>query len=149
MSVGQLCTRIVATATPKECVRVAAHRMSVNDVGTLVVVDGVDAQYPVGFVTDRDIALRCVAGDLDPDVATVADIMSRPIDTIDESASIEDAMTRMATYGRRRIIVTGEQGTLVGVLSLDDVLEHLTRELQPVHQLLDKQQPRFPSQVDV
>ncbi len=144
MSVGQLCTRVVATAVSGECVRVAARRMAVNDVGTLVVVDKDDPSQPVGMLTDRDIAIRCVAGELDPDDATVAEVMSRPIDTIDESAPIEDAMTRMATYGRRRLIVTGERGNVVGMLSLDDVLYHLTQELQPVSRLLEQQQPRFP-----
>lgn len=144
MSVGQLCTRVVATAAPKELVRAAARRMAVNDVGTLVVVDDTDATQAVGILTDRDIAVRCVAGQLDPDVAVVEDVMTQPVETIDQSAPLEEAMTRMATFGRRRLIVTGERGVLVGLLSLDDVLDHLTRELQPVGQLLNKQQPRFP-----
>ena len=144
MSVGQLCTRVVATAAPRELVRAAARRMAVNDVGTLVVVDDTDATQAVGILTDRDIAVRCVAGQLDPDVAVVGDVMTQPVETIDQSAPLEEAMTRMATFGRRRLIVTGERGVLVGLLSLDDVLDHLTRELQPVGQLLNKQQPRFP-----
>ena len=144
MSVGQLCTRVVATAAPRELVRAAARRMAVNDVGTLVVVDETDATLAVGILTDRDIAVRCVAAQLDPDVATVADVMTQPVETVDQSAPLEEAMTRMASFGHRRLIVTGERGALVGLLSLDDVLEHLTRELQPVGHLLDKQQPRFP-----
>ena len=145
MSVGRIASQVVAVAAPGESVRVAAHRMAVNDVGTLVVVDTQDPSQPVGMLTDRDIAVRCVAGELDPDVATVADVMTQPIDTIDEAAPVEEAVTRMATYGRRRLIVTGEHGRLVGVLSLDDVFGHLTRELQPVAELLDRQQPHFPS----
>lgn len=144
MSVGQLCTRVVATAAPGETVRAAARRMAVNDVGTLVVVDEADATQTVGILTDRDIAVRCVAGHLDPDVAVVGDVMTQPVETIDQSAPLEEALSRMAAFGHRRLIVTGEQGALVGLLSLDDALEYLTRELQPVGQLLDKQQPRFP-----
>ena len=145
MSVGQLCTRVVATAVPNETIRAAARRMAVNDVGTLVVLDETDATQAVGILTDRDIAVRGVAGVLDPDVATVGDVMTQPVETVDESTPLEEAMNRMAAFGGRRLVVTGERGALVGLLSLDDVLDHLTRELQPVGQLLDKQQPRFPS----
>lgn len=144
MSVGQLCTRVVATAVPNETIRAAARRMAVNDVGTLVVLDETDATQAVGILTDRDIAVRGVAGVLDPDVATVGDVMTHPVETVDESTPLEEAMSRMAAFGHRRLVVTGERGALVGLLSLDDALEYLTRELQPVGQLLDKQQPRFP-----
>jgi signal-transduction protein with cAMP-binding, CBS, and nucleotidyltransferase domain len=145
MPVGQICTRIVATAAPGECVRVAARRMAVNDVGTLVVVADADPSQAIGIVTDRDIALRCVAGELDPDVAHVSQVMTHPVETMDESVSIDDAMTRMATLGLRRLVITGDGHKLVGILTLDDVLDHLMRELQPIGRLLDKQQPRIPA----
>ena len=67
MSVGRIASQVVAVAAPGESVRVAAHRMAVNYVGTLVVVDTQDPSQPVGMLTDRDIAVRCVAGELDPD----------------------------------------------------------------------------------
>ena len=50
-----------------ETVRDAAERMVENDVGTLVVVDPDGASRAVGIVTDRDVAIRCVGGGLDPD----------------------------------------------------------------------------------
>jgi CBS domain-containing protein len=144
MSVGQICSRLVITATPRETVRVAAHRMSVNDVGTLVVVDPARPAEAIGIVTDRDIAMRCVAGELDPDTARVADVMTRPVETIDESFAIEAAIDRMAAVGHRRLIVTGAGRTLVGIVSLDDVFAHLTSEMQPVGRLLHQQQPQIP-----
>jgi CBS domain-containing protein len=145
MSVGQICSRVVVTAVPRETVRVAAHRMSVNDVGTLVVVDAADPSQPIGIVTDRDIAMRCVAGELDPDTTQLSEVMTKPVETIAEDAPIEDAINRMAAIGLRRLIVTGQAHTRAGVVSLDDVLEHLMRELQPLGRLLDQQQPRIPA----
>lgn len=145
MSVGRICSRVVATVWPSENVRVAARRMVEHDVGTLVVVEGNGTGDAIGIVTDRDIALRCVAANLDPDRATVAEIMTRPVKAIDEDTPIEDAIARMAERGTRRLIVTGEGKRLVGILSLDDVLALLVEEAGPIGRLLEKQQPHIPA----
>lgn len=145
MNAGTICSRVVATAAPGEKVRVAARRMAVNDVGTLVVLDAAGRNQAIGIVTDRDIAIRCVAGDLDPDAANVSQVMTQPVASIDEFASVDTAITRMAVNATRRLIVTGDGQQLVGILSLDDVLEMLAREIGPIGQLLEQQQPRIPA----
>lgn len=145
MNAGSICSRVVATAAPAEKIRVAAKRMSVNDVGTLVVLDAGAHQEAVGIVTDRDIAIRCVAGDLNPDLANVSQVMTQPVASVDEFTSIDVAIAKMAANATRRLIVTGEGHRLVGILSLDDVLEMLARELGPIGQLLEQQQPHMPA----
>lgn len=145
MSVGRICSRVVATATPEETVRVAARRMVRNDVGTLVVVEGGGVTRPVGLVTDRDITIRCVAADLDSDQTPVGTIMSTPVQSVGEHTPIEEAMERMANRAIRRLVVTGDQGFLVGLLSLDDVVRLLAEEAGSIGRLLDAQQPRIPA----
>lgn len=145
MSAGRICSRTVATVRPEETVRVAARRMAELDVGTLVVRDGDGTNAPTGIVTDRDIAVRCVGGGYNPDKTPVAKIMTVPVRVIDESVPIEDAMERMAETGARRLVVTGEGKQLVGILSLDDVLELLAQELGPISRLLRQQQPHVPA----
>ena len=71
--------------------------------------------------------------------------MTMPVRVIDESVPIEDAMERMAETGARRLVVTGEGKQLVGILSLDDVLELLAHELGPISRLLRQQQPHVPA----
>ena len=144
MSIGRICSRVVATATPEETVRVAARRMLRNEVGTLVVVEGGGDNHPVGLLTDRDIALRCVAGDLDPDKALVSTVMTTPVQALNEETTIEDAIHRMARMGTRRLVVTGEEGRLAGILSLDDVLGLVVGEVTSIGEILDKQQPAVP-----
>lgn len=141
MTAGQICSRIVATAAPDEHLRVAARRMSQHDVGTLVVVNEPDATQAIGIITDRDLAIRCLVGNLDPDVARVGQVMTQPLETIDEYATIDAALARMAEHGTRRLVVTGDGHKLVGILSLDDILDQLAHEFQPITRLLDKQQP--------
>jgi len=96
MSAGKICSRVVATATPDETVREAARRMDEHDVGTLVVIEPKSQAAPVGIVTDRDIAIRCVGQGLDPDKTAVSELMSKPVQTIDESMPIEEAIQQMA-----------------------------------------------------
>ena len=144
MSAGSICSRTVVTAWPGESVRVAARRMEEKDVGTLVVLKDERSDEPVGIVTDRDIAIRCVAGKLDPDATPVSKIMTGPVRAIDENMPIEHAVLRMADAAARRLIVTGEDKRLVGILSLDDVLDLLAKEAGAVGRLLEQQQPRIP-----
>jgi CBS domain-containing protein len=51
----------------------------------------------------------------------------------------------MAIVGGRRLVVTGEADRVVGILSLDDVLELLVQEAGTIGRLLEKQQPRIPT----
>ncbi|HEU5169424.1 MAG TPA: CBS domain-containing protein [Gemmatimonadales bacterium] len=141
MTTGKICSRIVATVWPTETVRAAALRMAENDVGSLVVIEADGLHRPIGILTDRDIAVRCVGGRLDPDKTPVSTVMTTRVHTIDEQAAVEDALSQMAAGGTRRLIVTGRGERLVGVLSLDDVLDLLTTETAAIGKLLDKQRP--------
>jgi len=145
MSAGRICSRTVVTARPEESVRVAARRMAQNDVGTLVVVRADGPNEAIGIVTDRDIAVRCVAGDLNPDTALVSKIMTQPVRAVDEGMPIEQVMVRMAEAGARRLVVTGAGDKLVGIISLDDFLDLLVEEMGPIGRLLERQQPRVPA----
>ncbi|MFW6199550.1 MAG: CBS domain-containing protein [Gemmatimonadota bacterium] len=139
MSIGRICSRVVATASPNETGRAIAERMAEHNVGTVVVVQ---EQKPVGIVTDRDLAIRVLGAGLNPDTA-VDDIMTESVRTLDESTPIEEALTSMKSSGVRRIVVTGEDGALAGIISLDDVLELLVEEVESVGAILREESPRM------
>jgi CBS domain-containing protein len=139
MSVGRLCSRVVATASARESVRTAAERMFDHEVGTLVVVE--QSGQAVGVLTDRDIALRCVGGRVDPNKTIVEELMSTPAHSVDQHTPVEDAVSRMADLGLRRLVVTGEDNRVVGILSLDDVLGQIIQETQAIGRLLKQQKP--------
>ncbi len=143
MSAGRVCTRVVVTAVPGETVRAAARRMAEHDVGSLVVIAEDEPHQVLGVLTDRDIVVRAIAEELDPDRLHVAQIMTAPAQTIDESTSLEQALTRMANASTRRLVVTGAEGRMVGLLALDDILSLLTNEAWSVGRLLTHQQPAF------
>jgi CBS domain-containing protein len=118
-----------------------AARRAQYDVGTIVVMDVRSPDHPAGLVTDRDIAVRCVAEGLNPDETPVARLMTSPAQTIDEGTPVEDATRRMASAGTRRLVVTDASGRAVGILSLDDVLDVVVEETGAIGRLLHKQQP--------
>ncbi len=85
--------------------------------------------------------VRCVAERLDPDEALAGDIMSSPVCAVFEETSIESALATMAGAQVRRAVVIDSDGTLVGLLALDDVLDLLVEEAEAIGSLLRAQAP--------
>lgn len=145
MTVARICNRIIATASPNESIRSAARRMAEYDVGSLIVLkEETRGSRAVGVITDRDVTVRCVAQNLNPDEGLVSDIMATAVHTVPNETSIEDALAQMASNGTRRLVVTADGERPAGVLTLDDVLAVLARDAAAVGRLIEKQQPTVP-----
>jgi CBS domain-containing protein len=128
---------VVATATAAESVHEAAKRMEENNVGCLVIVD--EATKPLGIVTDRDIVTRAVVPRLQADETPLSVIMTDEPRSVDESTPIEQAVATMGSVGIRRLVVTGDEGVLVGLLSMDDVIGLIVEEAGSLGKLLHKE----------
>jgi len=118
MNVSDLMTDAVVTVSPDEPVSVAARLLYRHNIGAIPVCTA-DGRLR-GILTDRDITLRCVATDNDPDRTTVGEIMSRSLVTISPNDTVEEAAERMAQAQVRRLPVV-ERGRLVGMLALGDM----------------------------
>ena len=130
LTTGEICTRSVTIAFKQTPLNGAARLMRENHVGCLVVVDEVGGKrIVVGVLTDRDIVTAVVAADLDPSTLQVEDVMSTDLVTAREDDSLIDLMRSMRRKGVRRVPVVGEQDELMGVVTLDDVLDILAQEL--------------------
>jgi CBS domain-containing protein len=134
MSVGKICCREVDLANENETVRAAGNRMAARNVGTLVILD--QTGRPAGVVTDRDLAIRVVGMGRDPGLVTVGEVMSRDPATVGEESPIEEALECMRCHGVRRIPVVRSDGSLAGILSIDDVLELLIEEFRSMGGIL-------------
>ncbi len=139
MSVGRICTRYVDLADPEETVQAAARRMLERKVGTLVILD--PAKRPVGLLTDRDLVLRGLAQGKDPRQTSVGEVMTTEPKTVTEGTPIEQALALMRSGAFRRLPVVGGDGTLVGLVSLDDILSLLAEELREVGTLVEREMP--------
>jgi CBS domain-containing protein len=140
MSAGRICVREVDLADPEECVQVAASRMHSRNVGTLIVLN--DAKQPIGILTDRDLAVRVVAEGRDPYATTVSEIMTEVPVTVAEDTPIEQALGVMRAGPYRRVPVVDNDGALVGLLSVDDVMDLLTEEFNEINRLLQRESPK-------
>jgi CBS domain-containing protein len=114
--VREAMTQSVVTAEPTRSLREIAVLMRERNVGSVVLVNGA---RPVGFITDRDVALAVVADERDP-ASPAAGHASTPVITADPDMDVEEAADKMVRHGVRRLVVI-EAGTLAGVVTLDDL----------------------------
>jgi CBS domain-containing protein len=128
MSIGNMLTKKAVTARPMDSLARAARLMDENNAGAIVVVD---QDRPVGIVTDRDLARSvCILG-TSPE-AHVQGVMTCPVTTIRQDEGVYNATQQMMELAVRRLPVVDEQGQLVGLVSLDDLLLLLGRELHNI-----------------
>jgi CBS domain-containing protein len=107
--------------------------MRENHVGSLVVVDETEGGQRVAVVlTDRDIVTTVVARAVDPSNLRVGDVMTRDPIAATETDPIDAALKRMRQSGVRRVPVVNAAQRLVGVLSLDDVLDAVADQLSSI-----------------
>lgn len=139
MSVGRICVRSVDIAEMDEAAIDCARRMHARKVGTLVVVDG--EKRPLGMVTDRDLTVRVLAEGRDPTQTTIGEVMTRLPHTVHEETPIEEALGLMRCGPFRRLPVVDPDGRLVGLLSLDDIVDLLAEEFGQIGRLLRKESP--------
>jgi CBS domain-containing protein len=141
MTLSAVCNPNVATIGADDGVVDAAVLMREEHVGDLVVVQRRGgAAVPVGILTDRDIVVGVVAKRIAPDSVTVGDAMTRDLLTIREDASLEFALRQMRLHGVRRAPVVRANGDLVGIIAVDDVIQHLAVQLGRLADLIRLEQ---------
>src|SRR6476660_8514150 len=122
MKIQDIMTKDPSCVTADASVREAAQVMKREDVGIVPAVDGQSGRRLVGVVTDRDIAIRCIAGGKDG-TCSVRDVLSTDARaTWRQSDDVENLMDAMRSERVRRIPIVDERGSLVGIVSQADVL---------------------------
>jgi len=139
MTAGRFCVRNVDLVDADETAQVAAGRMHSRKVGTLVVLG--EDKKPVGIVTDRDLCVRVVGEARDPATTDVKSVMTPAPKTVQEETPLEDALSVMRSGPFRRLLVVDDKGQLVGLLSLDDILDLLVEEFGLIGKLIKGESP--------
>lgn len=118
--------RNVVSVAPDTKVIDVAKVMSQENVGSvLVCVDN----HCKGIVTDRDIVVRCIAKNVDVNDCTVEQILSEPIESVKDTDGIYDCIQKMKHGEIRRMPVVDEKGNVIGLVSFDDLILILAKEL--------------------
>ena len=115
-TVADVMTSDVATASTADTARHVARLMRERDIGDVLVVE---ADQLAGIVTDRDLVVRVLADDLDPDRARVGEICSSEVLEVRPETTVDDALVIMREAAVRRLPVV-DSGRLVGIVSIGD-----------------------------
>jgi CBS domain-containing protein len=122
-------TEVVSVAPDTSCVEVA-DEMDVHTIGCVVVVE---EGAPVGIITDRDLLCRVVAESRDPEKTSAADVMTKDPVTASRDDDVQRLLEIMRERAIRRVPVV-EEGKLVGLITLDDLLIQLSSYLYNANQ---------------
>jgi CBS domain-containing protein len=124
MNVRDAMTEHVLTITPGRTLREAARFMTEHNVGAVVIID--PEEPGPGIVTERDVVRSLGAGQ-DPDNELVRDHLTANATFADGDWDLEDAADAMARGGFRHLVVV-EDGELIGVLSMRDIVRCWTMD---------------------
>jgi len=134
MNIGDICTREVVSADRKSSLQEAATLMREHHVGTLLVSENSpEGPQAVGIVTDRDVVIEAIAHGLDATQTEVGQLAGGKLAVVPAHTTIEDAIATMRKRGVRRLLVS-DDGKLRGVVSLDDLLAALARDMSNLAQ---------------
>lgn len=143
MSVGEYCNRAVIVARRSAGVLEIAQLMREFHVGSVVIIENDNENnIPVGIITDRDIVVEVLATQVNMDSITASDVMSTDLITAREIDSMWETIRRMRSRGVRRVPVVNDEGVLVGILSVDDILEAMSGQLNDLIKIISKEQDR-------
>jgi CBS domain-containing protein len=122
MEIEKVMTRDPVCVTADATIREAAQIMKREDVGIVPVIQGQGDRRLVGVITDRDIAVRCVAEGRGADCRVNEAMSSGRIATCNTNDHVNRVMDAMRTEKVRRIPIVDERGSLVGIVSQADIV---------------------------
>jgi len=102
----------------------AVETMCERHVGALMVCEG---DRPIGIVSERDVLNRLILRGRDPRSTTVAAMMTCEVVVVEPSTSLHEAMAIM-TERRCRHLPVVREGCIVGIVSIGDIVRHLSME---------------------
>jgi CBS domain-containing protein len=130
----------VVSASPDTSLTELAQLMDEENVGSIVITED---NRPQGIITDRDITIEAVAREEDPTSVTAADVMSEDPVTVDTDSGIFDVIRAMNESNVRRIPATDADGQLAGIVSFDDFVILLGRELKLLSDVVEEEIPPY------
>jgi len=109
--------------------------MSKFDISSIIVVE---EKRPIGIVTHKDIISKLMQARIPPDAVTAREVMTSPIITISEDASIEEAARLMSKKHIKKLIVTRNNNELAGIITSSDLVREAPKTTELLNQLLKK-----------
>lgn len=127
MKLSEIMTRDVEVIQPDDSLQLAAKKMKDRNIGFLPVCDGGTL---MGVLSDRDLTVRALAEGMDVNIMLSRDLMTTPaIFCFDDQDVSEAAQIMEQNQIRRLVVVSREDESLVGVVSLGDLARNSTADV--------------------
>lgn len=126
MIIRDIMSKNLEISSPDDTLHEVAQKMQRHDCGCILIVKD---DRLLGMITDRDIAVRCVAAEHDPVGTTAKDIMSHEILYCTDTDGADDVTRKMGENKVRRLPVLDAEKRLVGIVTLGDLASHSNHEL--------------------
>lgn len=143
MSVLELCDREIAAVGMQATVADAIHKMLDHHVGAVAIVD--DEYRVAGIFTERDVLRKMSLSNLDPRATSIRELMTTPVEMATCGTGAGEALSIMLERHFRHLPVADDNGRLLGILSIRNLLEwrvdDLSRELESLEQYVSNDGP--------
>src|SRR5579871_901112 len=143
MSVLELCDREIAAVSVEATVADAIHKMLDFHVGAVAVVD--DEYRVAGIFTERDVLRKMSLSHVDPRTTSIRELMTTPVEMATRQTGAGEALSIMLERHFRHLPVADENGKLLGILSIRNLLEwrveDLSHQLESLHQYMTNDGP--------
>ena len=126
--VSDLMNTKVQTDFEDQNIMSACNIMYANNIGSVIIVTYDKNRSPLGIITERDVVQ--ILGKLDPNLlqTPLRALMSRPLITIEQSASINDATKIMNNKKIRRLVVIDQNNKMIGILTQRDIFKAIDKD---------------------
>ncbi|MFC7216172.1 CBS domain-containing protein [Saliphagus sp. GCM10025334] len=139
MTVGNLGPSDVVTASPESTLGEITELLDSENVGAIVLTED---ESPAGIVTDRDAALAIHQHDDVADIS-VQEVMSEDPATLREDEEAMEISRAIKENNVRRFPVVDENGSLTGIVTLDDLVATIGEQLDNVADTIESQSPEY------
>jgi len=130
--VRDIMSKDVKVVRSDSSVKEVVATMNKFNIGSILVVQG---GRPVGIISERDILRRVVEPCLAPEILTARQVMTSPVVTIDETATVDEAAHLMTKRRVKKLPVMDKQ-KLVGIVTFTDIASKVPTMLSIFEELL-------------
>lgn len=140
MAVRDIARQNVVTGSPDESVETVVRRLHEKEVSGLVIVED---ETPLGLVSHRDISKALLDPKFDPAGTPIGEFLGGDPETVRADIGIYELLDYFSDEGIRRTSVVDDDGTLVGIISISDIVVLLGMELQHVANAIRSSSPAY------